>query len=281
MKVTLINPNFSGFVDTPTLGLVFIGTFLKQNNRCEIQLIEPIIQRHSREETLMMVEGSDFVCLTCYTESRFECLDFCSEIKERYPKIIVILGGPHVNTLDLQILQKHPFVDIIVRGEGEIAISEIINGKSLKEIPGVSWRSGSENIRNPFCKRASDIDIFKFDYELIPFVIHTWKDNEVPYAIKNLNAIPIITSRGCPFNCSFCAANRIWENTYRKVSQEEVIIRIKELIDRYNIRYFRFFDALFIGNENEIFKFCDLVMSLSCCKISSLSIQRDHLAVKR
>jgi len=111
MKLLLVNPNFKGVVSVPSLGLGFIGTYVRENSNCEVEIVEPILQGLTEAQVLDKVKESDIVGLTCYTESRFQVFDFAAKAKQVNPDCKLIVGGPHVNTLGKQILQHYPFID--------------------------------------------------------------------------------------------------------------------------------------------------------------------------
>lgn len=81
MKLLLVNPNFKGVVIAPSLGLGFIGTYVRENSNCEVEIVEPILQGLTEAQVLDKVKESDVVGLTCYTESRFQVFDFASKAK--------------------------------------------------------------------------------------------------------------------------------------------------------------------------------------------------------
>ena len=258
LKVVLVNPIFEGKVFAPTLGLGFIGTYLREHSNCEVQVIEPLLQGLTRTQVLGMAQESDIVGLTCYTESRFEVFKFALDTKKVNPECRLVVGGPHVNTLDEAILQYYPFIDTVVRGEGEASFLDIVEGRRPKEIPGITWRTDGGIIRNPDRSPIRDIDSLHYDYSFLP-ELKKWKDFEVPQELIGLNAFPIIASRGCPFRCTFCAAHEQWDKVYRVLSPVELVRRLKSLVNTYNIRYFRFYDALFMFDEKKVLEFSNLL----------------------
>jgi anaerobic magnesium-protoporphyrin IX monomethyl ester cyclase len=260
MKLLLINCNFKGMVLVPSLGLGFIGTYVKKHSNCEVEIVEPLLQGLKEAEVLDKVKKYDYIGLTCYTESRFEVFDFSYKAKKLNPDCKLIVGGPHAKALDKAILEHCPYIDIVVRGEGEETTLDIINGKAFEEISGITWRNKrGEIVRNPDRPMVRDIDSLSYDYSLVHSYLDGWKDLEIPYDLQKLNALPIIASRGCPFRCAFCAAHEQWGKIYRSLSPEELVKRLKELVERYNIGYFRFYDALFTENDKRILEFCGLL----------------------
>lgn len=260
MKLLLVNPNFKGVVSVPSLGLGFIGTYVRENSNCEVEIVEPILQGITEAQVLDKVRESDIIGLTCYTESRFQVFDFASKAKRVNSDCKLLVGGPHVNTLDKAILQYYPFIDVVVRGEGEETTLDIIKGKAFEEVLGITWRKNSGDIvRNPDRPMIRNIDSLHYDYSLVLPQVEGWKDLEISPELQKLNALPIIASRGCPFRCAFCAAHEQWGKIYRGLSPEELVKRLKESVNQYNIGYFRFYDALFTGNDKKILRFCDLL----------------------
>jgi len=254
---------FRIYVATPSLGLGFLGSYVRQKSGCNVEIIEPFLQKLSREEVIdkvLRTEEDVFVGLVCYTESRFECFAFAKEVKKARPDATIIIGGVHADNLDELILKYYPFVDIVTRGESEETLLEIVNKKPLNEIAGITWRGGGKIIRNLERKLKENIDEYTYDYDLLEPWINEWKDFEIPVKYQKILHIPIIVSRGCKFNCTFCGALDFWRNRFRVVSSSEIVRRMKDIVEKYNVGYFRFYDALFLGNEEQrILEFCEIL----------------------
>lgn len=263
MKLLLVNPYFEGVVVVPTLGLGFLGTYVRDNSNCEVKILEPMLQGLTEKQVLDEAKESDIVGLTCYTESRFQVFNLAEKIKQVNPDCKIIVGGPHVNTLSELILNHYPFIDVVVRGEGEETILDIVKNKPFKEILGITWKEDEKIVRNPNRPLIKNLDSLHYDYSMVFPYVKDWKDFEVPNEQQKLNHLPIIASRGCPFRCAFCAAHEQWGKIRRGFSPEELVKRIKDLVSLYNIQYFRFYDALFIGNEQKILRFCELIEKAS------------------
>lgn len=258
-KLLLVNPYFQGGVAIPSLGLGFIASFIKKNANWEVEVIEPFIQGLTENQVIDKAVRSDIIGLVCYTESRFYCFNFAKKLKRLRPASRIIIGGPHVNTLDELILSYYPFVDVVVRNESEETMLEIVKDRPLDEIKGITWRKNGKIIRNPAREMVLDIDNLDYDYALLSPWIEEWKDWEAPAHLQKVRHLPIIASRGCPLHCSFCSANQQWGGIWRGLSPEKLVEKIKYLVNRYNIGYFRFYDSLFTINKKRILKFCELL----------------------
>jgi len=133
-------------------------------------------------------------------------MQIAKAIKYKNPKTLVVVGGPHVTFADIETINQHPYVDFVVRGEGEDTLYEIVkNSKRINklkvEIQGITYRSNGIAKRVPdrpllFAAEipSPDFDILPTDYDLLLIDMY---------------------SRGCPFRCNFCVEHEIWKNKIR------------------------------------------------------------------
>ena len=250
MKLLLINPYFEGVKpDAPQFGLYFLGTYIKEHTDWNVEVIDPLIEGLTREAVLNKAKNANMVGLTCFTDIRFQCFDFAKDVKSMNPDCKIIIGGVHATALSKQILEKYPFIDIVIKGEGERALLKIIKNESLQNTRGIVAEPLIENI-----------DHLHLDYSLMPDAYTKyWKDYEVPKSLLRLIHIPIIASRGCPYNCYYCSSHPYWYGKYRCLSPKELVKRMEKLINTYNAEYFRFYDALFPISRQWIDRFCTLI----------------------
>jgi len=255
LKVTLVNPNFTGSVVTQSLGLGFLATSLRESIDCQVQVVEPVLQHLNRSQVLAMAGDSEVVGITSYTESRFELIDLAAELKARNPGCLIVVGGPHATALSEIMLERCSDLDVVVRSEGEESLKEIVGGKPLEMIPGINFRQNGRVVVNPDRPLIGDIDRVNFDYRFQYFP--EWKDTEVPIHLRDKKHLPIIGSRGCPFRCTFCGAHNHWCGHWRGMNPERLVDWMRFLVKEFGVGYFRFYDALFIGNDTRIARFCD------------------------
>lgn len=259
MKVVLINPCFKGIVATPSLGLGYLASYLIKKGYSQVKVIEPLLEGLNEAQVLKITKGCDLIGLVCYTESRFQCFDFARKVKEESPDCTIVIGGPHAAALDMQILKNYPFVDVIIRGEGEDALLDLVKGKPWEQISGITYRASSEIKKNPDRPLLSNLNALNNSFtSLIPGIAE-WKDVEIPQTMQKQRSIPLIASRGCPYRCTFCASPKYWQGKWRGTTAQELANRVKYLTAEHEVDYFRFFDALFIGNEEEILNFCEFL----------------------
>lgn len=194
--------------------------------------------------------------LTPYAYSSYE---IAKQIKLKFPDAKVIAGGAHATFMPDEILESN-YVDIVVRGEGEISLLEIVEQKPLNEILGISYIVKSENettiTHNPDRERIKDIN------ELPMPAYHQLRmDKYKPIlgSYRKLPAANIITARGCPGKCNFCCKNFGFKVTYKNA--EKIIEEVKYLIGTYKVKHINIYDDTFTLNKNRVIQFCDLLLS--------------------
>ena len=150
-------------------------------------------------------------------------------IKEACPEAPVILGGPHATFMDEQILNEEAAVDIIVRGEGEQTLLELAqnlsDSKSLRTVNGITFRSNKQTVRTPnrsFIQKLDELP--KPAYRHFPLE---------RYRLFGRAILPVITSRGCPFQCSFCVTSRMFGKTFRARRPKNVVEELEWLRDMH------------------------------------------------
>ncbi|MBF0595175.1 MAG: B12-binding domain-containing radical SAM protein [Candidatus Omnitrophica bacterium] len=210
------------------------------------------------------------VAISCFSRNRFACLEIARIAKLVDASIRVVLGGPHPTFLDEQILRHYSFVDYIVRGEGEVTFYELVmslrQGTDPAKVEGISFRQNGHVVRTKTRMRLPSLDgMPPIDYSVILEGIPV---RHLPQRVV-YRLVPIETSRGCPFECSFCSTVGMWGRkvTYRSV--EQVVSQLKILVSR-GIREFLFhdmnftLDRLYVRNLCLEIKRCGLDISWIC-----------------
>ncbi|MFA5353739.1 MAG: radical SAM protein [Thermodesulfovibrionales bacterium] len=240
---------------SPPLGLGYVGTYLRDSG-CEVEILDPIPQGLSVEDILVKADSADYVGLSCYTDIRFQCFELAEKIKGRKAESVVIVGGPHAFYLDEAIMRYCTSVDIIIRGEGEETAREVVSGIPLAGIRGITYRQDGKIIRNPDRPFFGNIDDLSIDYSLMPDLSFYGGDIEAPMDTRRLKTAYLIESRGCPFQCSYCA-NDHWKRTWRATSAVKIVDKMQQLVERFGVQYFRFYDDLFTLDRGRVLAFCE------------------------
>jgi anaerobic magnesium-protoporphyrin IX monomethyl ester cyclase len=168
--------------------------------------------------------------------------------KKVNPKVLTVVGGPHVSTVPEEFLNEAKTVDIAVTGEGEYALLEIaeyFEGKGKKlltEILGIAYRENGvvkTTARRPFLENLDELPYPA--YHLVDME-HYLSNKKIGYRSFQNRAISMVTSRGCPFNCCFCAVHLHMGQSFRANSAEYVLNHIQYVVDKYKVKNIFFED---------------------------------------
>jgi radical SAM superfamily enzyme YgiQ (UPF0313 family) len=243
-------------VSSPPLGLAYIASMLRQSH--EVKIVDSNILNYAigDVERELRSFNPDVVGITSVTPSIYEAYKVAETAKKVREDCKVVFGGPHATFMPRQTMDECKYIDIIVRGEGEETTRELIEniekGVSLNGVKGITFREKNEIIDTeprPFIKNIDDIPFPSRD--LLP--MHLYKFNGVKYTT-------MLTSRGCPFKCSFCSSSRLFGGIWRGRSPESVLEEMKTVYEEYGIRNIEFIDDTFTLNEERAEKICDEIV---------------------
>ena len=183
-------------------------------------------------------KNADILGLTCWTVHLPFCIEFVRIYKRKYPAVRIVLGGIHASSQPEELMKLCP-VDIIVRGEGEETITDLLRAieknKDLGEIPGISYR------RDGAIHHTQDRPLIK-NLDDIPFpAYHLLRPIEEYQPLNRKFVFSILASRGCIYRCIFCSTNRLWKSLRRR-SPENILKEIKWLGNKYDVGFLRFED---------------------------------------
>ncbi|MBI4707937.1 MAG: radical SAM protein [Candidatus Omnitrophica bacterium] len=255
MKIKLINlpqPNSLDDKLDPPLGLMYIKSFLKKHNIDSDIVDLPFVDRDDWKDK---IGDADLYGMTVYSASLYLAKEVAKIAKENNPKAKIIVGGPHPTTLQEQTLEDEPNFDIVVMQEGEKTMLEIAEGRSLSAIDGIVYRHSRQIYKNTNRGLISDLDIIPFpDRELLA-------QNKYTRKVLGNFATSLITSRGCVFNCSFCCKD-VFGSKVRFRSINSVIEEVKQVIERFGIRHFLFYDDTFVLKRDRLYSLCEKLSKL-------------------
>ena len=172
--------------------------------------------------------------------------------KEELPECLVVTGGTHAEALPERML-RNSAIDAVVRGDGEDTMAEIMSGRPFPDIKGLSFRQENAVVHTPPREVEMDLDRYPMPaYHLVDF------DYYFPAAgsYRNLPAINMLMTRGCPGKCNFCNSAM---TTLRARSPESMVAQIKHLHETYGIRQIQFYDDTFTAMKVVCLRFCELL----------------------
>ena len=252
--VYLPHPYLNDPIAQLPLGILYVASSLKKNNYRVI--VSNLSSYKSNSEAIQSLKEADVFGITITSLELIQANEFAKELKTRFPKCKIILGG--AGTFTPEYIDWN-YIDSICQGEGEITILEMIKdakSNSLKRIYKGIVVKDLDSI--PYPDRES-IGTLKLGGHI--FANHKTYDKTFSVDFKNKGTTTIITSRGCPFKCSFCAAPAINYNM-RFRNPKEVYKEIKYLYDKYKIKQYRFSDEMFTANPKHVKEVCELIKPL-------------------
>jgi len=192
----------------------------------------------------------DFIGIQMYTGTFKSAQIVAAIARELKPEIRIITGGTHP-TLDPTGTIKSGIYDYVIRGEGEFAMLDIVNGTDPKQIKGVTFKDKNGKIFN-----NEDRDFIE-NLDSLPF---PERDNFYSGNGK-IDIGAIITSRGCPFQCTYCASPQIWKRRTRYRSIDNVLEELEYLVKKKNVSLIRFQDDTFSLKKNRTLDICEKILS--------------------
>ena len=248
MKVLLVKPYNKSDHIQPSLGLGYLASSVRGDH--DVEILDCIKDRKKAQDfgSILDAKRPDLAGIQCYTYDLFHIGDILRECKRR--NIKTVLGGPHPSTEPLDTMKFFgDDLDYIFQGEAEISFKMLLDGLSGKrrlnerEIPGLGWKKDGEFILNEK-SLVEDIDTLGIPaWDIIK--PQTYPEAQHGAFFEKFPIAPIITTRGCPFSCTFCAGNLIAGKKVRKRSAKSIINEIKLLYNNFGIREFHVVDDNF------------------------------------
>lgn len=238
----------------PPLGLMYLAAVLKQDDH-EIKIIDCPVENldHKKLTKELASFNPKLIGITSMTPTIKSAILVAKNAKEDFPDSKVIFGGPHATFMDQQILEEEKAVDIIVRGEGELTLQELakkeLNIKNLQKIKGITFRKKNQIIQTenrPYIQNLDELPLPAYEYVPIE-----------KYRIHGKTHLPIMTSRGCPFQCSFCVASEIFGARFRARSYINVVNEIEWLRDKFGANAISFQDDTLTFDRKRIINICN------------------------
>jgi radical SAM superfamily enzyme YgiQ (UPF0313 family) len=273
MKITLVQP--AKFRDgtlasehwnlSKPIALLYLASAIEKEgtHKWEIIDFEHIFlenPKSSLNEVLKNV-STDVFGITATTFTRFEAIKVARVIRELFPHTVIIVGGVHFMHCAEDTLSKIKEIDIVVRGEGEKILLNLLNAlenkTSLARIKGITYRlSENEIVNNSDEIYFEDLDLLSIYGLMSPIdypekLIGCEEVNSVP-------AVSILTSRGCPYHCIFCSKSGM---KYRFRSTENVINEIKYYFYNHHIHAFNFLDLTFTAHFERAKALCEKIIA--------------------
>ncbi len=255
MRTLLINPPYP-FVKVPIMpmGLLYLSGVLEHDGK-EVQILDLLVTKYSKDkiENKIKEYKPDIVGITCVTMTYPIASDILKYCKSLDKGITTIMGGPHVTFATAETLAEAPWIDIVVRGEGELTMLDIVNGKKLADIDGIAYRDKNGDIKITRERRL----IENLDELPLP-ARHLFQLSR--YHALDVHA-SILTGRGCPFNCIFCIGSKMGGRRIRYRNPKLVIDEVEQVLTVYGFNKVNFEDDHLTLNHQHLNALCDEIIA--------------------
>lgn len=250
MKVLLVYPNIVESPKDISIGLAYLSATLKQNNH-KVGLIDSSFGITDKEIVQKTKEfNPDLVAITTATND-FEYAKHISKLIKKTKNIPIIAGGYHPTLSPEEAIK---YFDMVCIGDGEQPILELANNLKKTNIKNVWFRKNNKIIKNPIGPLVQDRDLLPFpDREIY---------NYKKYLKWNHNTATFFTSKGCPFQCTYCinhTLQKLYKNKGKYMrfrSVDSLLKEIKQVVNKYHPTSIEFYDDTFTLDKERINEFC-------------------------
>lgn len=266
MKILLLQPNYDAHIIHPPLGLGYLAAFLRKAHH-QVLIFDGTLKNASLSDFQKASAKfrAELVGLTVLTRGYQQSKNIIHCLKQRHKKLPIVIGGTQVTAAPKEVIRDLK-ADFAIIGEGEVTLSELATAiqegkKSFRKIMGLGFKTANGKvIINQPRPLIKDLDSLPFPaWDLMP--PKKYRIAPILEPAKAFPIAPILSSRGCPFNCSFCASNVTWRRKIRFRSPKNVLAEIKMLKNDFGIKEIHFCDDNFTMDIKRAEKICDLMIN--------------------
>jgi len=250
----------------PPLGILELAAYLEmQNKSVDIQVLDCQAEKVDWKELEERIESfhPDIVApsalATCNTYTVIRTLETAKRVD---PDITTVVGGQHFTALARESLEAYPEIDIVIRGEGEQTLAELVKAlearKLLSNVKGISFRHKGEVVHTVARPLIGNLDDLPYP------AYHLVEDHMSKYHFKMMAGAKtgyalVEASRGCPHRCTFCSQWRFWEGTWRAKSPKRIAEELEYCYREFGTRFLWLVDDNF-GLTEKTIELCDEIV---------------------
>lgn len=256
-------------------GPLTIGSYIKKNSeKHQVHILDLNLYQDDQRGLLDVINDKieefapDIVGMSMMFDQSYKHVDqLASLIKQKKTDIKIILGGASATTAWNEIIEEQKNVDAICYSEGEVAILNLLNSEDyIKEFKKDPWVTRDKVKKDKNFKPKSVVEnnlntVIDLDYSLVDVKKYSMKEAFSPFASyrenKDVKQFFLVTSRGCPFKCVFCAEPSLHGYGMRYADVDDIIDHVKKLIDQYGLNVLTFYDdqlLLNVKRAKELFR---------------------------
>jgi len=263
MRIVFIHPDYrSGGAEIagtwPPAWVAYLSGALKSAGYDDIRFIDAMTNKMPEDELRRQLAElkPDVIGCTSITPSIYKAERALEIAREVHPDAVTVLGGVHATFMYQQVLSEAPWIDTIVRGEGEEIVVNLVRAidegrwpSDRASIKGLAYRDGEQIVATPAAPTVKDLDGINPDWSILEWDKYTYIPLNCRVAIPNM-------ARGCPFTCSFCSQWKFWRD-YRIRDPKKVVDEIENLVNEHQVGFFILADEEPTINRKKFIAFCD------------------------
>lgn len=244
------------------LGLLYLASYLRRRQpRLKIRVIDAHIENLTPDQTVQQIlaEGAPtIVGIGFWTPHAPFAYRLSALLKQHAPSTLRVFGGVHP-TMMPQEATEHADVCVLHEGETPFAalVDAVTSSDSWTEIPGIAWREHGQVRSNPTAPFIAELDSLPFPaWDLVRIAKYN-----TPLHIVGGPRLPIIMSRGCPYNCTFCVSPYLWKRTVRWRSAGNVVDEMAAAIKLYGLNQYHFWDDNLLLDSRIVEDLCQEILN--------------------
>jgi anaerobic magnesium-protoporphyrin IX monomethyl ester cyclase len=264
MRILLLHPNYhSGGAEIagnwPPAWVAYLAGYLKAGGYSEICFVDAMTHHLSDDQVRERIAGfrPDVVGCTAITPAIYKAERLLQVAKEVDPAIVTVLGGIHGTFMYPQVLKEAPWIDAVVRGEGEQVFLNLVRAvddgsfaRDRRSVRGIAFLSTDGQVVATAAEPTiKDLDRVAPDWGVLEWDKYIYIPMGVRVAIPNF-------ARGCPFTCSFCSQWKFWRD-YRVRDPKKVVDEIEGLVRNHGIGFFILADEEPTIHRKKFIQFCE------------------------
>jgi anaerobic magnesium-protoporphyrin IX monomethyl ester cyclase len=263
MRVLLFHPNYhSGGAEIagnwPPAWAAYLAGALEQAGYDDIRFVDAMTDDLSDEQVreILRAETPDLVGCTAITPAIYKAERLLEIAKEEHPEAVTVLGGVHGTFMFKQVLAEAPWIDAVVRGEGETVLVNLVGAIAEGRWPGertsvrgIAFADDGQVVATPAEPTIKDVDSIAPDWGILEWSKYVYIPTGTRVAIPNF-------ARGCPFTCSFCSQWKFWRD-YRLRDPTAVVDEIESLVREHDVGFFILADEEPTIHRKKFIEFCE------------------------
>jgi len=263
MRILLIHPNYhSGGAEIagswPPAWVAYLTGALKAAGYDDVHFVDAMTNKLGDEEISARIRElqPDIVGTTAITPSIYAAERILELARQEAPDALRVIGGVHATFMYKQVLTESEAIDVVVRGEGERVLIDLVNAvaegrwpDARSSIKGLAYRDGEQIIATPSAPTIKDLDSIEPDWSILEWEKYIYVPLGVRVAIPNM-------ARGCPFTCSFCSQWKFWRD-YRIRDPKKVVDEIEKLVEEHDVGFFILADEEPTIHRKKFIAFCE------------------------